>query len=462
MRKYDAILIGSGQASDPLALFLASKGMKIAIIEKDKVGGTCVNYGCTPTKALVATAKIAYQSKIAGSFGVETGEVRINFKKVFQRINEIVSHSRNGNINSFRAHPNIDLIYGEARFLGKKIVGINNDSKESIQISADRIYINTGLRPNIPEINGIGEIPYLTSTNIFSLNTLPEHLIIIGAGYIALEFAQIFLRLGSKVTILNRGSIFLPKEDHEISESLKNILENEGIRLLMEANPTKVEKKEGTLTLEYLQNGKYEAVEGSHLLLAVGRVPNSELNLEMTGIKVDKKGFIEVNEFLETSIQGIYALGDVKGGPAFTHISYDDFRIIRDNFNSTHKRNTGNRLLNYTLFTDPELGRIGINENEAARLGIDYQVVQMPMTHVARAVEMGETKGLMKAILERKSGKILGASILGVGGGELAALVQMAMEGGRKGTDLHNFIFSHPTLAESLNNLFANSTQIKN
>jgi len=456
MKTYDAIIIGSGQAGNPLARYLSSKGLKIALIEKDQIGGTCVNYGCTPTKTLVSSAKIAHLNRRAGDYGIITSPISIDFKKVMERMREVVLGSRSSNERSFDTNPLIDLFHGEARFIGKNEIRVHLNTGEILDIHSKKIFINSGARPRVPKIEGLENIPYITSNTVFDLNILPDQLIILGGSYIALEFAQIFARLGSKVTVLSQDSVFLPKEDEEFSSLIKTILEEEGIEFKMGALTQKVYSEGGQILAEYEQNDLKGLVKGSHIFLAVGRTPNSDLDLDIPGVEMDKYGSIKTNEFLETNIPGIYALGDIKGGPAFTHISYDDYRIIRDNWENPGSHSTLGRLTNYTLFIDPELGRIGMNEKEAKQKGIAYSVGYLPMQYVARAIEMGETKGMMKVIMDPDKETILGASILGVQGGEVSASIQLAIEGGLKAKDLNNFIFAHPTLLESLNNLFAN------
>jgi len=455
MQSYDAIIIGSGQAGNPLARFFASKGMQVAIIEKSQVGGTCVNVGCTPTKTMVASAKVAYLTRRASDFGVMIGPVSMDMEKIRARTQDIVLGSRNSNERSFEANPNIRLIRGEGKFSGPKTITINRKDGVVEEITAPKIYINTGGRPSIPKIEGLESIPYYISDTIFNLDHVPDHLIILGASYISLEFAQIYRRFGSKVTVISHGSDFLPREDEDISNILLKILEEEGIEFLFECETKKVSKLGDKIQLEILHKGNIENVQGSVLFIATGRDPNSNLNLELAGIERDSKGFIKTNEYLETSATDIYALGDVKGGPAFTHISYDDYRVIRENFEAPYTKSITGRLLNYCMFTDPELGRIGLNEMEAKKENKDYLVAHLPMTYVARAIEMGETNGMMKVIIDKSTQKILGATILAIQGGEIASTIQVAMEGGLAVSDLHNFVFAHPTMLESMNNLFA-------
>lgn len=457
MNHYDAIILGSGQAGNPLARFLASKELKVAIIEKREVGGTCVNVGCTPTKTLVASAKVAYLARRSEDFGVKTGEISINMEKIMERTRNIVLASRSSNERSFESNQNIDLIRGAARFIAKKEILVQLNSGGEQTLSADKIYINTGCTPSIPTIEGLESIHYFTSDTIFDLKKVPEHIILVGSSYIALEFAQIFNRLGSQVTVISHGSDFLPREDKDISDILLKVLKEEGIQFLFNADSKRVSQDGNKIVLELIKDGNLIRIEASDLFIATGRTPNSHLGLEIPGIETDSGGFIKTNEFLETTVEDIYALGDIKGGPQFTHISYDDFRIVRDNIENSVKRGYIGRLTNYTLFTDPELGRIGLNELEAKKLKMEYRVSYLPMNYVARAIEMGETNGIMKALVDKNSERILGAAILGVQGGEIASTLHVAIAGGIGVKDLNDFVFSHPTMLESLNNLFAHT-----
>jgi pyruvate/2-oxoglutarate dehydrogenase complex dihydrolipoamide dehydrogenase (E3) component len=459
---YDAVVIGAGQAGTPLSRTLARAGWKTALIERAHVGGTCVNEGCAPTKTMVASARVAYLARQAVDYGVHTGPVRVDMAKVRQRKRDIVDSFRKGSQRRVESTEGLDLLMGEASFIGPKSVEVRMNSGETRLLTADKIFINTGARPRKPSLPGLDRVPYLDSTSIMELGEVPEHLLVLGGGYVGLEFGQMFGRFGSQVTIVQRRGQVLTREDPDVAEEVANILREDGIEVLLDTQALRVrqaaEEKGGRihLTVRALQVAEGErTLSGSHLLMAVGRVPNTEgLNLAAAGVQTDEGGFIEVNERLETHVPGIYALGDVKGGPAFTHISYDDFRIMRSNLLEGGKATTHGRLVPYTVFIDPQLGRVGLSELAARAEGRNIRVAKMPMSYVSRALEVDETRGFMKAVVDADSGQILGAAVLGIEGGEIMGVLQMAMMGQVPYTVLRDAVFAHPTLAESLNNLF--------
>jgi pyruvate/2-oxoglutarate dehydrogenase complex dihydrolipoamide dehydrogenase (E3) component len=455
-QSYDAIIIGTGQSGIPLAKTLAAEGWKAAIIEKHLVGGSCINYGCTPSKTMAASSDIIYRSKRASIFGIHNLKTDINFKEIIERKTAVVKSFREGLEKGLEATNNLTLLRGEAEFYGKKMIKVNLNDGKTITIGADKIFINTGGSPFIPSISGIEKVECLTSTSIMELEEMPAHLIIIGGGYIAVEFGQMFRRFGSQVTIIERGPHILSCEDEDISSEIENIFRNEGVNILLNTSVSEIKKTvDKNIYLKLVFEGKEKFLTGSHLLVAAGRKPNTEsLNLKAAGVKTDEGGYIKVNQKLETNVEGIYAIGDVKGGPAFTHISYDDFRVIRDNLLRKKTHTIRNRLLPYTIFIDPQLGRVGITEKEAEEKKLNYRVAKMNMNHVSRAVEIGEPEGIMKAIVDAGTGKILGCAVLGVEGGEIASMIQIAMMGNLNYTDLREGIFTHPTLSESLNTLF--------
>ena len=455
MKKYDAIIIGSGQAGNPLARKLAAAGWKLALIEKRWVGGTCVNDGCTPSKSMIASARVAYQVKRSAEFGIHTQGFSVNMEELLKRKNTIVLASRESQTKGFLATPGFDLIFGNASFSGAREVTVIKEDGSSDILTAEKIFINTGAHTVIPPVPGLSEIDYLTSTSIMELPEVPSHLMIIGGSYIALEFGQLYKRLGSEVTIVESGGQFLPKEDDDISAEIKKILEDEGITILTGDRAIKVASSGNSIQLD-LDNGRAQrSIQGSHLLVAAGRAPDTAaLTPGKAGILLDDKGFIKVNDKLETNIPGIYALGDVKGGPQFTHISYDDFRIVHSNLLENGNKSTEGRILVYCMFTDPELGRIGLSEKEARDKGINIKVAKLPMPRVARGYETGETRGLLKAIVNADNKKIIGAAILAPEGGELMSILQMAMMGDITYDKIRDAVFAHPTFAESLNNLF--------
>ncbi|QIN82161.1 FAD-containing oxidoreductase [Rubrobacter tropicus] len=457
---YDAVVIGSGQGGTPLARELAGSGRKTALIEREHVGGTCINEGCTPTKTMVASAKTAYVDRRSGEFGVRNGLVGVDLAAVRRRKQSIVDSFRDGNQNRLEETRNLDLIFGEASFTGPKTLMVRTDGG-SLELDADTIFINAGARPANPPIDGLDAVPALNSTSIMELDELPEHLLVLGGSYVGIEFAQMFRRFGSGVTVVQRSGQLMGREDADVAEKVAEILREDGIEVLLNTQTRLVEQDSGGRVHLRVDTPEGErALEGTHLLVAAGRPPNTEkLSLDAAGIETDRRGFIKVNGRLETNVEGVYALGDIKGGPAFTHISYDDFRVIRANLLDGGDATIADRLVPYTMFIDPQLGRIGLSEREARDRDLEFYVAKIPMTYVARAIEMGETRGFMKAIVDAENGQILGCAVLGVEGGEIMAMIQIAMMGKIPYTTLRDGVFSHPTLAESLNTLFSNVGQ---
>ncbi|WP_231460261.1 mercuric reductase [Pedobacter sp. Leaf132] len=456
MKHFDAIIIGAGQAGVPLAKKLAEAGKKTAIIEKRMVGGTCINDGCTPTKAMIASAKLAHQARNSDELGVETGAIKVNFKKIKARKDAIVRQFRNSAEEGVNSTKGLTLFMGEARFSGKKEITISLNTGGEEVLTADWIFINTGGKTVIPEIEGLNEIEYLTSTSIMELEEIPEHLLVVGGNYIGLEFGQMFSRFGSKVTILEKSASIIAKEDADVSASLTEILEAEKIQVITNAQLLKFSsKKKNEIIAEFKSGKDNEKLKVSHVLVATGRIPQTEvLNLSQCGINVDEKGYIVINNKLETNVKGIFALGDVTPGPAFTHFAYNDYTIVYRNLIEGANYSIKGRPIPYCMFTDPQLGRIGISEKDAKAQKLDYKVAVLPMSYVARGIETGETLGLMKAIVDTKSKKILGAAILASEGGEIMSVLQLAMEGGITYDKIRYCVFAHPTYSESLNNLF--------
>ena len=454
--RYDAIIIGTGQAGKPLAVALAEAGRKTAIIERKHVGGTCINVGCTPTKTMVASARVAYLARRGADYGVHANSVRVNVAEVRQRKQAIVESFRNGSQRHLQNTKNLELIFGEGSFSGPKSVTVRLQSGGTRHLTADTIFINTGGRPEGPPLPGLESVPVLDSTSIMELDVLPNHLLVLGGGYIGLEFGQMFRRFGSAVTVVQRGKQLLAREDADVAEEVAKILREDGMEVLLETQAVRVATNGGgTIRLTVSGPAGERTLSGSHLLVAAGRVSNTEaLNLSAAGITTDKRGNIPVNDRLETNVPGIYALGDVKGGPAFTHISYDDFRIIKTNLLDGGTATTTGRLVPYTVYIDPQLGRVGMTEAEARAQGRRIRVAKIPMSYVARALEMDESRGFMKAVVDAESGEILGCAVLGVEGGELMSMLSIAMMGKVPYTTLRDAIFAHPTLAESLNILF--------
>ncbi|HWF46998.1 MAG TPA: mercuric reductase [Bryobacteraceae bacterium] len=452
-KHYDAIVIGSGQGGTPLARAFAEAKKNTAIIERDQVGGTCINYGCTPTKAMVASAEVAYQARRANVYGVHAGEISVDMTKVRERKRSIVASFRSGTERRVEHVEHLDLLRGDARFTGNKSLAIALRDGGMIEATAGAIFIDTGTRSAVPDIEGLSDVPHLDSTSIMELDAVPEHLIVLGGGYVGLEFGQMFRRFGSQVTVVNRGRQLLAREDADIAEQVLAILREDGIEIHNGAVAKRIRKQGDAIEVDA---GLDEPIRGTHLLVATGRVPNIEkLGLEHAGVKTDSRGFIIVNGKLETNVPGIYALGDVNGGPMFTHISYDDFRVVRSNLLEGKSATTEGRMVPYTVFIDPQLGRIGQTETELKRSRRPVQVATMPMSYVARALETDQSRGSMKAVVDPETKQILGFAALSMQGGEIAAMVEIAMMGRLPYTALRDGIFSHPTLSEALNNLFA-------
>jgi dihydrolipoamide dehydrogenase len=455
MKKYDAIIIGSGQAGNPLAKKLAAAGWKTAVVERALAGGTCINYGCTPTKTMIASARVAYLARKGKEYGVPLQNFKVDIKAVVARKNKVVAQFHESTEKQLKAAKNIDLIYSKASFIAEKLLGVIQENGQVKEITADKIFINTGARTSIPKIEGLDTIDYLTSTTILDITEIPKHLLILGGGYIGLEFGQMFSRFGSKVTILDSSPRFLPREDEDVAAELKKILEEDGITIYTGAKAEYFKKTASQISVRAFIDKEVKFLQCSHVLVAAGRTPNTDdLGLEAIGLDTDARGYINVNNKLETNIKGIYALGDVKGGPAFTHISYNDQEVVVENLLHKGKATIKNRQVPYCVFTDPQLGRIGITEQQAKEQGLKIKVTSLPMAYVARAIETGDTRGLMKAVVDAKTGKILGAAVLGTEGGEMMTVLQMAMAAGMTYKQLREFIFAHPLWSESINNLF--------
>lgn len=451
---YDIAVIGGGKAGKTLAMDMAQSGRKTILIERSMIGGSCINVACIPSKTMFRSAKLAQLMREAESYGLNEVNVSVSMDKVRAHKRKVVEGMRNANLAKFQSS-GLTLLMGEAQFIGQKEISVKTE-KRIEKLTADKIFINTGSRPLMPNIPGLNECQPLTSESIMELDRLPEHLLVYGSGYIGIEFAQMFRRFGSKVTVISRSSQILNQEDVDISNEVLQILKDEGIEFRLgteikgakRVSPTKIE-------FDTRGGGGNQKISGSDILIAVGRVPNTErLNLNAAGIQTNERGFIKVNEKLETSIRGIWALGDVNGGPQFTHVSLDDYRIMAANLRGG-SRTTRDRLIPYTVFIDPELGRVGLTEKDALKAGYDILVAKLPFSAIAGAKTRGETKGMMKAIIDNRNSKILGVSVLGTEGGELMAVAQMAIKAGLPYTVLRDAIFAHPTMAEGFNQLFS-------
>ena len=406
---------------------------------------------------MVASARVAYLARRAADYGVSTAPVTVDMARVRQRKQDVVSGFRGFDEGLIEKAEGVDLFRGEASFTGPKSVDVRLNDGGIQQLTADTIVIDTGARPRRPSIPGLESVSTLDSTSIMELDTLPEHLLILGGGYIGVEFSQMFRRFGSGVTIIQSGQQLLAREDPDVAEEVTNILREDGIDLLLKANTTKAERTtDGRIQLTVNTSGKEgRMLTGSHLLMATGRVPSTErLNLKAAGIKTDEKGAIQVSERLETSVPGVYAIGDVKGEPAFTHVAYHDQYVLRTNLLAGGNASTQGRVVPYTVFIDPQPGQVGLTETEARTQGRNIRVARLPMAMVLRAIDVGETRGFMKAIVDRETNQILGAVILGIEGGEIMSMLQLAMMGHLPYTALRDGMFTHPTLAESLNTLF--------
>ncbi len=442
--KFDAIIIGSGQAGNPLSSALTEYGWTVALIERSHLGGTCINTGCTPTKTMVASSQVAHYARNAKKWGVNTSGVTVDLPAIIARKNAVVQNFRSGQQRRIDQHPKLRLFRGMAQFLSPREIQVGNEILES-----ERIFINTGTRPDPPRLPGIDTVGYLTNESLMELEQIPEHLIVLGGGYIGLEFGQMFRRFGSRVTVIHRGGQLLAREDSDVAVALQKALEAEGVEFRLNANSTRVEKQQGQIVLTVASNGQMETIRGSHLLAATGRVPNTDsLGLDKARVVLDSHGYVKVNGCLETGVPGIWALGDVKGGPAFTHISYNDYQIVYANLIEGKNLTTDNRYLPYSLFTDPQLGRVGMTEKKARASGRKLKIGAFPMSSVARAIERDETTGFMKIIIDAETDRILGASILGIEGGELVQILGALILADAPYTVLKGTVYIHPTLAE--------------
>ena len=439
---FDAIIIGTGQAGPSLAGRLAKAGQKVAIIERGLFGGTCVNNGCIPTKTLVASARTAYVARRAADFGVNiAGTISVDMKAVKARKDQVSGASRTGLEGSLKTAPGITVFTCQARFVGDHEVSVDGR-----HLTAPRIFINTGGRPTVPPIPGLDSVPYLTNISMMDVDFLPRHLIIIGGSYIGLEFGQMYRRFGSEVTVFEDAAHLINHEDEDISGGVRDILVNEGIGIRLNASKIRVSQFGGDIEV---QSNSGPAVVGSHLLIATGRRPNTDdLGLETTGIALDGHGFIQTNDMLETTVPGVWALGDCNGKGAFTHTSFNDFEIVAANILDNNPRRVSDRILAYNLYIDPPLGRCGMTETEVRKTGRPALIGQRPMTKVSRAVEKGESQGFMKILVDAETKLILGAAILGVEGDEAIHCILDIMYAKAPYTVLQRAVHIHPTVSE--------------
>ncbi|WP_375450106.1 FAD-containing oxidoreductase [uncultured Devosia sp.] len=449
---FDAIIIGAGQSGPFLAAKLAEAGWKTALIERTHLGGTCINDGCTPTKTLVASARAAWSARHAANWGVNiTGPVTVDMKAVKARKDAVVNASVQSLTEWLGGLEHLEVIWGSAQFVSPNAVAVNGRT-----LTAPKIFINTGAAPSIPDWPGLSDVPYLTNTTMMDLDTLPEHLVIAGASYIALEFAQMYARFGARVTIIERGSRPASREDEDISAAIRQILEADGVSFLFDTTVQSVAKAGQGVRLDLTGTAASTVIEASHLLIALGRTPNSaDLDLPAAGLAADKRGYIPVDDNLRTIQPGIWAMGDINGRGAFTHTSYNDFEIVADNLLDNGNRSIAHRIPVYGLFIDPPLGRIGLSEHEARASGKNVLMGTMPMAKVSRARERGETQGLMKVLVDAESHRVLGAAILGIGGDEVVHALLQLMAGDLPYTVMQHTVHIHPTVSELIPTLLA-------
>jgi pyruvate/2-oxoglutarate dehydrogenase complex dihydrolipoamide dehydrogenase (E3) component len=456
--KFDAIIIGTGQAGPSMAQRMTGEGLKVAIIERKLFGGTCVNVGCIPTKALVASARAAYMAKRGDDFGVSIdGEINVDMKKVKARKDAIVKQSNDGVTNWMKGMDNLTVFEGHGRLESANTVSVNGQT-----LKADKIILNVGGRATVPPIPGIEDVDYFTNTNMMEVDFLPEHLIIIGGSYIGLEFAQMYRRFGSRVTVVEMGPRLIGREDEDVSDTVREILENEGVEIRTGASCIGVENQDGQIVLNADCDEGAEKIIGSHILLAVGRKPNTDdLGLDKAGVETDERGYVTVGDTLETNVPGIWAIGDVNGRGAFTHTSYNDYEILAANMFDNDPRKVSDRITNYGLFIDPPLGRVGMTENQARESGKKVLIGKMMMARIGRARERSETQGFMKVLVDADTKRILGANILGIGGDEVIHSLLDIMYADAPYTVIQRAVHIHPTVSELIPTMLGDLKPLK-
>jgi pyruvate/2-oxoglutarate dehydrogenase complex dihydrolipoamide dehydrogenase (E3) component len=453
--EYDLVVLGSGTGSKVAAWTTAEQGRRVALIERKYIGGSCHNIACLPSKNIIHSAKVASYVRRSKEFGITIDDFRIDMSAVRERKRRMVSHSVDIHLEIFKKS-GVELILGSGRFIGPRTLEVTQQDGTSRQVHADKVIISTGTRATLDAIPGLAEAQPLTHIEALELGEIPEHLIVIGGGYVGLELSQAMRRFGSNVSVIDRNNRLLHREDEDVSEGLRQLFEDEGIDLVMNAHVKNVSGKSGQAVQVVIeQNGVEHMLEGSHLLVATGRTPNTaDIGLEVAGVELTDRGYIKVNERLETTAQGVWALGEVAGSPQFTHISFDDFRVFRDDLGGGNPVTTG-RQVPFCMFTDPEFARVGLSETEAKRRGIPYRLFKIPMEEVLRARTLSETRGFLKALVEMDSDRILGFTGFAVDAGEIMGSVQIAIIAGLPYTALREAILTHPTLIEGLNFLFA-------
>ncbi|MEP0884687.1 mercuric reductase [Microcoleus sp. FACHB-SPT15] len=455
---YDDIIIGGGKSGKTLAPALVADGRKTALVERslNMIGGSCPNIACIPSKTMVASAEVANTVRNSAAYGIHTAPPTVDMAAVIQRKRSVVQSLRPINLNILNTALGDNLIIGTARFVAPKTIEVATDEGTTRLLTAERLFINTGTRPLVPSVPGLKEAGFLTSESIMELEELPEHLIVLGSGYIGLEFAQMFRRFGSRVTVIGQSEQILSQQDPDIAIAVQTLLERDGIEFLLKAKVLRVERSGNATKLQLQVADREIELQGSHLLVAIGRTPNSDiLNLAAAGVATDARGFIRVNDRLETNVPNIWALGDINGGPQYTHVALDDYRIVKANLIDGGNRSTQGRLVPSCLFIDPELAHVGLTETEAQQQGYAIRVAKLDASDIMRAVTQSQTDGLMKAIVDTETGRILGCSLLCHEAGEVISTVQMVMQAQMPYTVLRDGVLTHPTMTEGLNMLFS-------
>lgn len=454
-KKYDALVLGSGAGGKLIAWHFAQQGQRVAVIERKYIGGSCPNIACLPSKNIIHSAKVASYFKISEEFGITKDNYKINMSVVRDRKRKMVEDLVEMHLDHYKKS-GAEIIMGSGRFIGPKSIEVSTPNGETLVLQGEKVFISTGSRAKIDDIPGLSESSPLTHITALDLDYIPKHLLVLGGGFVALELSQAMRRFGSRVTIIERNDRLVHREDEDVSKDLRELFQAEGIDVLTNVKLKQVEGKSGQLVkLHAEQAGKQITLEGTDLLVASGRTPNTQdIGLDLTGVEVTHQGYIKVNERLETTAPGIWAVGDCAGSPHFTHIAVDDFSIIRDNMSGDHRTTTG-RLVPFCIFTDPEVARVGLSESEAKAKGIPYRLAKVPMKAVLRTRTLSETRGFLKALIDTKSDRILGFTVFGVEAGEIMASVQIAIIAGLPYTSLRDAIIAHPTMAEGLVELFS-------